>query len=449
MVASQISILNAFLDSLALVDKQGTILAVNRAWKQFAAENGADPDSFAEGADYFSAGWVTRISDPHAREIRKGMSEVLEGSRKSFEAEHPFQGREGLRWFLTRVCKVRNDAPFFLVSHIDITARKLAEQKAEESNHMLMRLNEKLNVTMYRLAHDIQSPLNSIKGLIDLKRSNVISLEQTLQLLEKSLQDLGSYLNETISTLDPRIRQHAPVSFRTLLDEVTRSLQYLNAGLRLKTEVRQEVEFYSDISDLRTIFSNIITNSIKYCDEHNSPEINISVFADEAKAIVSIRDNGRGMTQEELKRIFEFGFQANASSAGYGLGLYLVKNAVENTGGRFSVASEPGSGTEFTFEIPNKKNSPRDQYARRDCPRSFYRSPGRSLFPNRSGSACGKYRRYRCCTWDRSLCRYRQWRYGSSVYVTEDDLRASPPLFPLCFSPQFVAECRVLNTAAN
>jgi signal transduction histidine kinase len=69
---------------------------------------------------------------------------------------------------------------------------------------------------------------------------------------------------------------------------------------------------------------------------------------------LSFKDNGIGISPENLNRIFEMFYRASEQSEGSGLGLYIVRNAVEKLGGQLTVASKPGAGTTFQITLPNK-----------------------------------------------------------------------------------------------
>ena len=89
-----------------------------------------------------------------------------------------------------------------------------------------------------------------------------------------------------------------------------------------------------------------------------TPEVWIKIHVDNLRADISFSDNGIGISQENLNRIFEMFFRATEQSDGSGIGLYIVKNAVEKLGGQISVASKQGEGTRFNIILPNRIASP-------------------------------------------------------------------------------------------
>ncbi|MBA4058487.1 MAG: hypothetical protein C0490_27465, partial [Marivirga sp.] len=105
---------------------------------------------------------------------------------------------------------------------------------------------------------------------------------------------------------------------------------------------------------LLIIFNNIIVNGVRYRDgRKNNSFLKIEIASDESGAIIKFSDNGIGIPEEYTDKIFKMFFRANADSKGSGLGLYIVKGAVEKLNGKIHVSSVLGEGTTFSIEIPN------------------------------------------------------------------------------------------------
>ncbi|MNT17826.1 Aerobic respiration control sensor protein ArcB [compost metagenome] len=101
--------------------------------------------------------------------------------------------------------------------------------------------------------------------------------------------------------------------------------------------------------------NNLISNAVKYQrTEERDPRINIKVKVNSAKALISISDNGIGILHEHLDQIFKLFFRAkNTKRTGTGIGLYIVKEALNKIGGDIAVHSKLGEGTQFDITIPN------------------------------------------------------------------------------------------------
>ena len=118
-------------------------------------------------------------------------------------------------------------------------------------------------------------------------------------------------------------------------------------------------EFSSDPWRIGEIFRNLISNAIKYRKINGeSCRVSIKVDVNSERALIVFKDNGIGISAENLSKIFEMFYRASEQSEGSGLGLYIVKNAVEKLEGLLSVKSKPGEGTTFEITLPNKVANP-------------------------------------------------------------------------------------------
>jgi two-component system NtrC family sensor kinase len=150
---------------------------------------------------------------------------------------------------------------------------------------------------------------------------------------------------------------------------VARILPFVESELGLKKitilqNIPEELEVFADIQSLEEIFINLIVNACQAMPDGGEIEIsatmpsspNLSRREGEEeidKVIITIRDTGPGLAQDQLKRIFEPFYTTKVS--GTGLGLYVVKQLVEKNGGRIDIRSEVGIGTVFSIILESKK----------------------------------------------------------------------------------------------
>jgi diguanylate cyclase (GGDEF)-like protein len=127
-------LLDSLEEQIAVIDREGTIVYVNRAWTTFGLENGLAPaSSSATGGNYLA---VCNVSGSHgdslAGEAAEGIRDVLAGKRASFHFEYPCHSPEEKRWFMMRAAPLHGDpGNLFVISHHNITQRKLAEEQVE------------------------------------------------------------------------------------------------------------------------------------------------------------------------------------------------------------------------------------------------------------------------------------------------------------------------------
>ncbi len=127
------SILDSLPSNVAVIDGQGTIRTVNNRWRQFCRENQGDEKRVDVGADYLAVCDACLGNDQAlAQRAAEGIRSVLDGEEKTFSLEYPCNSPTAQRWYLMQVAPLRESDSGAVISHLDITARKLAEQRRAE-----------------------------------------------------------------------------------------------------------------------------------------------------------------------------------------------------------------------------------------------------------------------------------------------------------------------------
>jgi len=122
--------------------------------------------------------------------------------------------------------------------------------------------------------------------------------------------------------------------------------------IKMHTVFRSD-KAYSDPLRLSILFNNLISNAIKYSDERKEQSfLNVETFATDTHHVIIVEDNGIGIRSEDQKHIFDMFFVTQNSNKGSGLGLYIVKEAVDKLGGAIAVESEKNAGSKFIVQIP-------------------------------------------------------------------------------------------------
>ncbi len=126
-------VINSLEEQIAVIDQAGTIVDVNSAWTKFGVENGLSSKYACVGCNYLKVLSASVASgDSLAGEAEQGISDVVNGKRASFYLEYPCHSPDRKRWFIMRVTRLKDDSrSLFVISHHDITLRKLAEERAE------------------------------------------------------------------------------------------------------------------------------------------------------------------------------------------------------------------------------------------------------------------------------------------------------------------------------
>lgn len=236
--------------------------------------------------------------------------------------------------------------------YVDITERKKVEEELKVRN-------AELDNFVYKVSHDLRAPLSSVLGLVNLANlpGNDDNVMDYIKLIGQKVGQLDSFIGDVLSH-SKNLKMSMKISkvdFQKIIDQTFTNLNYQKGADLVKREiVIRADEFYSDPWRVSEIFRNLISNAIKYRRlDFLAPSIHILIRADRQKAEIIFKDNGIGIDAESLKHIFDMFYRASEQSDGSGLGLYIVKNAVEKLGGKIEVESIVGEGTTFKIQLPN------------------------------------------------------------------------------------------------
>jgi signal transduction histidine kinase len=237
--------------------------------------------------------------------------------------------------------------------------RLLASKKETEiKNENLILVNHELDRFVYSASHDLRSPITSLKGLIEIAQmeDDIDQIKDYLNLMYQSLVRQDQFISDIIDYSKNKRKQiiTEPVSLLEIFDEEISQLMHIENANRIifKKDILAD-QIQSDGLRLKIIISNLLSNAIKYADTSKEEMlISIKTYNQDDLTKIEIADNGIGIKNEYKDHIFEMYFGTNKNK-GSGLGLYIVKEAVENIKGNISVISENSIGSTFTLTIPN------------------------------------------------------------------------------------------------
>lgn len=348
----------ATLDSLsahiAIVDGSGAVVAVNEAWRGFAAENGA-VGNVSEGTNYLEV-CDSAVGDQagYAAAFAEGIRSVLLGERKEFAMEYPCHSPERRRWFIGRVTRFPEGCPpLAVIAHEEITERKLAEES-------LARALRARTEFMADVSHELRTPLTVIRGNVEVGlqldpgNAQREMLEEVLEEAERMARMVEDLLLLARSDSGSLPLKPLPVPVPTLLLGLVRRADAVarEHGATLRPNMRGEGRLRCDAGRIEQAVLVLVDNAARYGPP--GERISLSSQTRWGELVIEVKDRGPGIREEELPRVFERFYRGGVppEPRGSGLGLPIARTIVEAHGGRIEAASRVGEGTRMSIHLP-------------------------------------------------------------------------------------------------
>ncbi|MES2780858.1 MAG: PAS domain S-box protein [Bacteroidota bacterium] len=355
-------ILRSLSSHIAVLNASGEIIESNHAWDNFALEHGETTLArTGKGTNYFEVCENAMNSgDVIAAQVLQGMKRVLKGDIPLFYLEYPFDEMNKQRWFAMSVVKFKSGEEMIVVSHEDITERKLAEQEREKVTYDLIQRNKNIEQFSYIVSHNLRSPLANILGLSGLLKQNYVEAKDIAEVIEHlsaaahRLDDVIRDINQILQIRTMVFENKELVDFKNIVHDILLSIEHVinNEDVSIESDFTEVDHMLSIKAYIHSIFYNLIYNSIKYRRPGLKAQIELKSEKTPTGLKLIFRDNGLGidMTKQE-ENIFGLYKRFHKHTEGKGLGLFMVKTQVETLGGHISVTSEVNKGTVFTIEF--------------------------------------------------------------------------------------------------
>ena len=344
---------------MALIDTKGYWVSINQALSNMLGYNMKE----LAGSDLLSI-----VHQDDFTELSSNINDLLQGRAISFQVELRFCHKNGHTiWCVLSLCAVRDrhDAPIYYVAQmVNISSQKHSEALLIQAKDEAERASLAKSEFLSSMSHEIRTPLNAILGL-----SELVRLEENLndqQLIDmKEIEKAGQHLLALITDILDLARIESgrlelsfeSVQVDSLLNECFKLMEtkIKERGISLTYEYGtcKSIMLHADRLRLKQVILNLLSNSVKY----NRTDGEIFVFLtklDDGRLRISIRDTGMGISEENMKNLFQpFNrlSMENSGIEGTGIGLVITKNIIDKMGGCLGFESQEGIGSTFWLDV--------------------------------------------------------------------------------------------------
>ncbi len=264
----------------------------------------------------------------------------------------------------------------------EIVHRKEAEKKIERYARELKQRNEEVKRFAYIVSHDLRGPLVNMTGFAGELRSAITTIENSINtkigdLDENIRQDLNYALNEDapealdfiensvkrmeglinalleLSRIDRKEIKLENLNMTEVFKSTLKTLSHVIDERKISVDLQQLDDVQADRLAMEQVTGNILNNAVNYLDPERTGEITISSKEDSDEIHYTIADNGRGIAEEDMEKVFApFRRAGKQDVKGEGMGMAFVQSLIRKHGGRIWCDSKINQGTMFTFTIP-------------------------------------------------------------------------------------------------
>jgi PAS domain S-box-containing protein len=239
---------------------------------------------------------------------------------------------------------------------------KLAERQQEALEHKnqeLQRTNRDLENFIYTASHDLRSPITNIEALMGILKKRITQSNYLNEETEEVLERVSASVNRLkrtivdlteISRLQYELEENTSeeiVNVKEVYEDIIADINY-SSTLKvcfMQTDFKVHQLKFSK-KNFQSILYNLLSNAIKYQSPERECIIEIHTRLEEPYVVLSVKDNGLGMSEADQKQLYTMFKRFHDHVEGSGIGLFMVKRIIDNAGGKITVQSEEGSGTE-------------------------------------------------------------------------------------------------------
>ena len=336
---------------IATVDREGRLMESNPALQRMLGYGGAELRGMA----------LAEFIHPHDAEVEANLDmyrELMAGERDHFRIETRFVRKDGqVIWgnlIVSPARRAEGKSRFAIAMVEDVTDRKEAQAALIQSE--MLAVTGRLAAS---LAHEINNPLQSVIGCLDLARESLIGGEeedadQLLQIATEELEraaGIVARMRDLNRRSNPEERE--PTDVNALLEQVLTLTKKQCEKYRVAVNwtPADNLPLLQLVPDrVQQVFLNLVLNAVDAMPDGGRLEVSTSRTGDPDGIRASFADTGRGIAPDAVPHIFDAFYTTKPE--GMGLGLYVTRNIVEEHGGHIDVETQPGAGATFTIWLP-------------------------------------------------------------------------------------------------
>lgn len=237
----------------------------------------------------------------------------------------------------------------------------MVEKRTEviaEQNKLLEERSNELNLFLYSVSHDLKGPLKTIEGLCNIgEHDATTNHNEIFDLIKRKLKNLESNISDlnVVTKLKNEALPKVQINFDSIRSEMEDRFQFYEGYDSIQINYSNNLvrPYWADLFSIKCIYQNIFENALKYRDVNKKTIISISIAEEANNVKIQIADNGVGISETIMPKIFDMFYRGNEKSKDdTGLGLFIVSIAVERLNGTIAVDSTEHVGSTFTIVLP-------------------------------------------------------------------------------------------------
>jgi len=368
----QRALLDGIAAQTALLDENGNIIAVNKAWREFAKANDYEGDDFAVGANYLAVcdQAVGSCSD-EANEVATELRKVLKGVQQHAVVGYPCHAPTEQRWFQCVIRAVETEGRrAAVIMHVDNTRQYILQARLEEAHSAEKQLSQAKSGFLANMSHELRTPLTAIIGFGDVMETelfgpidnakysqyihDIVQSAQHLLAIITEIMDFSRYESGKMEGEVERINLEEALNFAT---DVTRAA-FSKKDLNIETQTLTPVPYVMGNDRLiRQVFINILSNSAKAVGQAGHITIDAEQTCQQG-LVLRFEDDGPGVPDDMLLRMFDPFEQGDrkvehSPDRGLGLGLSIVKAVIDRHQGKIRAYNREAGGLGIEIILPN------------------------------------------------------------------------------------------------